>query len=120
MREESAFKVMTRIGPMEGGARDGTYLEEGEKVTADVFRPESVPLLLDAERIVPWTDEMELAAMQGESGGDAVVVEVLRNAEGMFVSPKDQDADGKPEPILKPRRSTKKESNDGTNDTHSS
>lgn len=41
------FLIITRIGPMEGGLRDGQYLEAGEIVGADVFNPESIAILLE-------------------------------------------------------------------------
>lgn len=100
------YELIDRVGPMEGGARDGAYLEPGEIVDELVFRAESVPLLEAAGAI----------RRVEESAPGMVVVEALRNEEGEFVSPRDQDADGKPELLERRKRGKSvKEADDGTN-----
>lgn len=103
------YELMDRVGPMEGGARDGTYLEAGEIVEELVFHAESVPLLEAAGAI----------RRVEEAAPGTIVVEALRNEEGEFVSPRDQDADGKPELLeRRKRRKSVEEANDGTDDSN--
>lgn len=60
------YRIVDRIGPMEGGARDGEYLEAGEVVSADAFRAESIPVLLEVGVIA------ELASGEISSSGEGV------------------------------------------------
>ncbi len=67
------FLAKDRIGPLEGGARDGTYVESGEIVDAEIFRAESIPILQEIGVLVEWTAAMEaqrqaeLAALADEN-----------------------------------------------------
>lgn len=66
------YLTKARIGPMEGGPRDGEYVEADEIVSADTFREESIPLLLAAGVLVEATDERiaARAAAAAEANGE--------------------------------------------------
>lgn len=86
------YLTQDRIGPMEGGAFDGQYIEPGTVVDESVFRPESIPLLVESGALV---------AADGNSSpvGPAFAVPAVATGPGpaLFGEPADnseEDADG--------------------------
>lgn len=84
-----------------------TYFQPGEIIPLDHLSKERLAEMLHEGYVKPRAVE-----------SDVVTVEAYRNADGEFVSPKVQDADGKPERITH-RKRAKEEVTDGTDDANS-
>lgn len=77
------YLTLDRIGPMEGGTLDGQYIEPGVVVDESVFKPESLPLLVESEALRPLT---------ADEAATGLIVTAESNTGGFGVSEMNETA----------------------------
>lgn len=69
------YLTLDRIGPMEGGAFDGQYIEPGVIVDESVFKPESLPLLVESGALQPDDASEDTLPFVVEEGTQDIIEE---------------------------------------------